>query len=221
MVKVPHDPVLETFLPPKPPNKMRTFLSPLLLGLLVLLSACTRVVFPEPLGKPVPSAEVAFLVGEWLGEEESVWVVSQEPGSEYFTVKSTKKGKKESHRFLIRTIGQEDRYLLWVEDPPLKGYTPLRVAGADEALALLYPDTDAVEKMIAAGKLQGVLNKDPKAWLITKGDWEEVLAGKDFWLLDNCQPFVRRPQPPAPSPTAPPTPEALSPAVKAPTAPSP
>jgi hypothetical protein len=183
---------------------MRTLLSLLLLSLMLIFSACTRVVFPEPLGKPVPADDAEkfsdetgkFISGEWLGEEGSVWTVEQEPKSEYFTVKSVKKGKEETHRFLIRIVGQESReaHIIWVEDKKLNGYIPLRIAGADDALALLYPDAEAVEKMITAGKLKGVLNKDPKAWLIEKGDWEEVLAGKDFWLLDDCQPFVRRPQ---------------------------
>lgn len=200
-----------------------------LLGLLVILSACTRVVFPEPLGKPVPADDAdkfsdetgKFISGEWLGEEGSVWTVEQEPKSEYFTVKSVKKGKEETHRFLIRIVGQEflGAHIIWVEDKKLNGFIPLRIAGADDALALLYPDADAVEKMITDGKLKGVLNKDPKAWLIEKGDWEEVLTTKDFWLLNNCLPFVRRPQPSGtpPPPTA--APEAPLPPAKDPSAP--
>ena len=201
---------------------MRALLSLLLIGMTMLLSACTSVVFPEPLGKPVPESDELekFLVGEWLGEKGVIWTVGKDPASEYFIARSTKGDSPE--RFIVRVLGKET-HIMWVENTKAHGYIPLRMAGAEDAVALLYPDHAAVEKMITDGKLQGVKNKETDAWMIAKGDWEEVLLGKEFWLLDNCQPFVRRPQPPKPPETtavAPPASEAPLPPVKAPSAPS-
>jgi hypothetical protein len=177
----------------------------LFLTLCVLLSSCTRIAFVAPVGKPATSSIADDLVGDWKGEKATVWHIEQIPSSSDLLAKWTQDGKNQSRSFLVTTIG-EDIFIVWAEDKELGAYLPFRVSGAEEALALLYPDEKEVEKLVANGKVTAVYDKEKKAWIISKGDWEPLLVQKDFWRIDVCMPFTKvkmaNQQSPEPTPTA-------------------
>ena len=163
----------------------------LLLTFCLVLSACTRVAFTVPVGQPAPPKDIAMLAGEWTGEKAVVWHVEPEAGSAYFRASGTEDGKPKDYRFVVTTVGH-DVFLLGVEDKELNAFLPLRIAGADDALALLYPDTEEIERLVKEQKLTAVFNKEKKAWIFPPGEWESLLAGKQFWALNLCLPFLKK-----------------------------
>jgi hypothetical protein len=166
---------------------MRTLL---FLALCALLSACTRIAFVTPVGKPVTSAIADDLVGDWTGEKGGVWHVERIPNTSELLAKWTQDGKDQSCRFLLTTIGA-DIFIVWAEDKELSAYLPLRVSGAEDALTLLYPDEKEVELLVGNGKLTAVHDKEKRSWTIPQGNWEPLLERKDFWRIDTCMPFTK------------------------------
>ncbi len=162
----------------------------LLFALGLLLAGCTPVVFTTTVGQAVPAADTDDFKGEWIGEKSNVWRVEREPPAGSLVAHWIEDGKEKSAR-LTFTLVRDHVAILWVEEKELGGYLPLRISGADDAVALLYPSEDEVKRLVADGKLSGTFNKEKNYWLIAKGDWEALLERPSFWEIDKCLPFVR------------------------------
>ena len=182
---------------------MRPFL---LFALVCLLSACTRVAFTETVGTPAPLKDIAeTLEGDWQGGKTGICHVTLVPGTERFVARWKEDGKEKSTEFVVTSF-DEHVFILWAKDEELGAHLPLRlVAGDDNALALLYPDVKEVEQLVKAGKLPGTFDEKKRAWLISPGRWEALLAGKNFWSLDTCMAFIKvKPTTVTPKPVSPP-----------------
>jgi hypothetical protein len=181
----------------------------------LLLSGCTSVVFTHPSGQPVPAADADDFKGEWIGEKGKLWRVDREPGAPNLVVHWNDNDKDQSCS-LVFTQVRGHVAIVWVEEKELGGYMPLRISGAEDALALLYPKVDEVKRLVAEGRLTGTFNPEKNYWLIANGDWDAALENPAFWEIDNCLPFVRsrnaaKPPPaPSPVPAAHPSPPAAS-----------
>jgi hypothetical protein len=179
-----------------------------LLAAALLLGGCTRVAFRSPVGKPVAAADEDELKGEWLGGKGVVYTVDRDAASGRLRVSYVSGGKTET-RLLVLTSLSSTLNLVWEKEDDLSAYVPLRMAGGDDAMALLYPDEAAVKKLVAEGKLTAAFNDKEKAWVVAEGDWSAVLERADFWKLDTSLPLVR--PPPTKTPAAAPLPKPASP----------
>jgi hypothetical protein len=178
--------------------------SALLLVACLVCSGCTRIAFTAPLGTPAPASGAKELRGEWTGGKGLACRVEQDPASGQMIARVTEDGKEESRTIVLTTVGK-DVFIVWAQDKELGAYLPFRIAAGDEAVALLYPDEDAVKRLVAEGKLTGAYSKEKNAWVITKCDSESLLAAKEFWRLDVSMPFIRN-KAPVPSTAASPPP---------------
>jgi len=152
------------------------------------------VAFTVPVGQPASPQDTEVLAGDWTGEKAVVWHVKPETGSAYFIAKGAEDGKEKDFRFVVTTVGH-DVFIVWVEDKELNAFLPMRISGAEDALALLFPDEEAIKRIVEERKLPAVFDKDKKAWLFPKGDWESLLASKDFWSLNLSLPFTKNREP--------------------------
>ncbi|HEY1764885.1 MAG TPA: hypothetical protein VGF85_08160 [Opitutaceae bacterium] len=155
-----------------------------------LFAGCTRVAFRNPVGKTVEAADQDQLVGAWTGEKGIVWTVDRDPKSDLLRASWEADGKAQSRLLVLTTIG-ENVNVVWEKEDDLAAYVPLRISGAEEALALLYPSDEAVKKLVADGKLAAVFDRDNRAWILPDGDGAALLQRTDFWRIDACMPFVR------------------------------
>ncbi len=176
----------------------------------LLLSGCTRVVFTATVGQPVSAADADCFKGEWIGEKSNLWRVDREPASGQLVAHWTEDGKEQSSRLDFTLLGDHVA-IVWVEEKELGGYMPLRISGAEDAVALLLPNEDEVKRLVAEGKLSGTFNKEKNYWLVAKGDWAAVLESPAFWDIDKCLPFVRPPVAPSTAATKPAPPVAPPP----------
>jgi hypothetical protein len=183
---------------PMPGPGVQRLVPLLVLGVSVLFTGCTRVVFTERVGKPVPASEADELEGEWIGQKGTIWRVEHDPDSGHLIARWEEEGKPQSRSIVVTTVG-EGVSIVWAEETDVGAYLPLRISpGAGQpdhidSLTLLYPSEDVVKKLVGDGKLAGVLNKEKNAWVISKGDWEALLDRPDFWRIDVSMPFVRNP----------------------------
>jgi hypothetical protein len=192
----------------------------LLLPFSLLLAGCTSVVFTHPSGKPVPAADADEFKGEWIGQKGILWRVDREPGAVNLVARWSEDGKEQT-RPLVFTEVRDHVGIVWVEEKELGGYLPLRISGAEDALALLYPQVDEVKRLVAEGKLAGTFNKEKNYWLVASGDLDAALESPAFWEIDNCLPFVRSRNAAKPASTPPPAaPSAVPPVPPSPPAPS-
>ena len=192
---------------------MRTPLASLLAACL-LLPGCTRVGFQSPVGKPLPVSELDSLIGEWLGERGTVWTVDRDPASGHLRARCVEDGKPKTELFLVTTLDDKDtsdKYsLAWIKQDDVPAYVPLRILGAEDALALLYPDDDFLKRLVAEGKANATFHETENIWIMPPGDWTALLERPDFWKLTTCLPFVRA-HPSKASAAPPPTPKPASP----------
>jgi hypothetical protein len=172
-------------------------LSLVLLGAGLLLAGCTRVAFRTPVGKAVEAKDRdELLMGEWTGEKGTVWTVDHDPKSGLLRASWREDGKAQTRLLVLTTLGQSES-LIWEKEDDLNAYVPLRVAGAEEALALLRPDDKMLGKLVADGKVAAAFDKEKNAWTLPDGDWASLLERADFWDMDTSMPFVRNLRPKA------------------------
>ena len=176
----------------------------------LLCSACTRVAFDQPIGAPVSETDLSFFIGDWRGSKNVTTHVAMDKTPGFLIATWEEDGKARSARFKVGSL-KNDVSIIWVEDVELKAYIPLRIAGAEDGLALLYADDDAVKRLVEEGKLAGKYDSGSKTWRIAAGDWEDLLVGKDLWQLNQCMPFVKIPGPPAPEKESAAPPESAKP----------
>ena len=142
------------------------------------------------MGTPAPASDIDDVKGEWTGGKGAVYRVGQDPGSGQLTARVEEDGKEQIYPILLTTVGK-DVVIVWVKDKELGAYLPFRIAPGDESVALLCPDEDVVKALVTEGKLIATYDKEKKAWVISKGESEALLLGKEFWSIDYCMPLFR------------------------------
>ena len=156
----------------------------------LLFTGCTRIAVVKPVGAPVAAKDTAELAGEWTGPKRQLVTVTIESGELPLKLAYFEKGKPKERRATV-TSPAKDVIVLWLKDDELSAFIPLRVSMNDDALALLYPDKTEIEKLIAAGTIKGVYDKDHDSLVLQPDGIQALLATKSFWHLDAATPFTK------------------------------
>ena len=165
----------------------------ILLSLIVciVLSSCTRIAFTESIGNPISIPAKDDILGDWTGDKGIVWHIKRIQNSNAYIAEHSEDGKDQNIKFILTKIAG-DTVILWAEDKELSAYLPFRVAsGITDSFTLLYPDEEALKRLVSERKVVAVHDNDKKSWIVSKGDWEPLLKSKDFWSIDFCMPFTK------------------------------